>query len=130
MVDLKDCICLHCGKKKETLMMTENQARTKGKKLLKKMKGKGWKLHVYENIDWHYNVWNGPIAVYENNGECWCLMGTEPDCKGVGMGHMAWSDNFHSKDPNVVVRHQVRLARKVADGYDTAVKRIEAVLAP
>lgn len=31
-------------------MPTEKQAITKGQKLLKKMKGKGWKLRVHENI--------------------------------------------------------------------------------
>lgn len=111
------------------MLLTVKQATTRGQKLLKRMKGKGWKLCVHKNNGWHYNVWNGPIAVYSSPDRTfWCLMGTEIDCKGVAAGDMAWSDNFHNKDPNVVVRHTVRLARRVAAEYDKAVKRVEAIL--
>ena len=45
-------------------MMNKQEAEERGQALLKRMKGKGWKLRVHENIGWHYNVWNGPAAVY------------------------------------------------------------------
>ena len=108
--------------------MTKREATARGKKLLKKMKGKGWKLRVHENIGWHFNVWNGPIAVHDSgDGIYWCLMGTAADCLGVACGHMDWSDNFHNKDPNKVVEHQVRIARKVVDGMGAVIELVEAI---
>ena len=38
--------------------MNKSEATEKGKIMLRKMRGKGWKLHVFENIGWHCYLTN------------------------------------------------------------------------
>ena len=103
-------------------MLTKIQATKKGKQLLQKMKGSGWKLRVWENMGWNYSVKNGPINVYPldhgQNQRFHCLL----DCNEEGTGGLAiWSTDAISKDPNKVVQREIESARKVVDEYDRIV---------
>ena len=109
--------------------MTKQEAIEKGKALLARMKGKGWKLRVWGNIRWHCSVRNGPVEVYANSHgkeEFSCLMSDVLD-DGHG-GSMLWDDNFYSKDPNKVVMRQVKKARKRVDELDMVVRFVEEVM--
>ena len=109
-------------------MRTKQEAEREGKKLLKRMKGKGWKLRVHENIGWHYNVWNGPAAVYPSvDGMFHCLL-ADRDCEGTGCGNNNWTTNFHSKDPNEVVEHEVASARAFLKQCNRQLQYIEEAL--
>jgi len=108
-------------------MQTKAGAEKEGKALLKRMKGKGWKLKVWENIGWWYRVHNGPVAVYPTTKDrFFCLLN---DNVKVACGGLAtWTDDFRSKDPNRAVSHQVKFAREVLDRMEKAVCYVEGVI--
>lgn len=99
-------------------------ALARGKRLLARMKGKGWKLHVNENIGWFYCVYNSNVTVSPNYGASnikqypdeskltySCLISDE-----VGKAHSGlamWGDNFTSKNPNKAVAHELANVRLV-----------------
>jgi len=93
--------------------MSKREATRKGKELLARMEGEGWKLNVWKNIGWHYCVRAaGVISVYPSSTSLFgddrfhCLMG------GLNHGDILWNDSFHSTDPNEVVRHQLEVAQE------------------
>lgn len=43
---------------------TKQEATKQGKQLLARMKGNGWKLHVWQNHGWYYCVYNKNLNVY------------------------------------------------------------------
>jgi hypothetical protein len=107
---------------------TEQEARREGRKLLKRMKGKGWKLRVWENLGWHFCVWNGPAAVYPSiNGKFHCLL-ADHDCKGTGAGHGEWTTTESFADPNKAVACELASAESVVQKYIKALKYIKGVL--
>jgi hypothetical protein len=111
-------------------MLTKKEAEKKGRALLKLMKGKGWKLRVHENLGWHYNVWNGPAAVYPsgaNNGKFFCLLSNR-DCGGTGAGVAAWTTKGSYKDPNRAVEKEVESAQEYADEINESLEYIRGVL--
>ena len=48
--------------------MTKAQAQSLGRRTRDKMRGKGWKVHVWDNIGWHIKIYKGSIAIYVNDG--------------------------------------------------------------
>jgi hypothetical protein len=44
----------------------EEDARKKAEEVKDQLPGKGWKIHVWENIGWHYRVIRGPVRVSSN----------------------------------------------------------------
>jgi hypothetical protein len=109
-------------------MKTKAQAEKAGKKLLKRLKGKGWKLRVWENIGWHYSARNGPINVYESHTEGMysCLLSDRLD-DPIG-GSALWTTEFRNKDPNKVVAHEVKAARKQLNEIIDAVSFVERIV--
>src|ERR1043166_7716034 len=101
-------------------MMTKEMAVRRGKALLKKMKGKGWRMHVHENLGWHYRVGRRfplgfSVKVYQYDDqrgrpihEYWCLYGD-------GGGLACWSTHTNAKDPNESVRKQFEAVRNYAN---------------
>jgi len=108
-------------------MNTKKEAALKGKKLLKQMAGRGWKLRVWENLGWHYCVNSGPVSVYPsyNEGNFFCLISTDP--KKAGFGGSAWTNSSASphKNPNQVVWEAFENMSQVVDKY-LAVKKAAA----
>lgn len=117
-----------CGRatcKEETAaacLRDERCARAAGAALLKRMRGRGWKLHVWENLGWHYSVHSGAISVHVSRRlggvpTYWALMSDSLPARGgvACSGAMIWSDPNHEQfaDPNRAVRHQLRLAQVV-----------------
>lgn len=99
--------------------MNKREAIKAGKDLLKQMVGKGWKLRVWENLGWHYSVYNHGMNVHQDgpaSREYSVLLADD----GVGSGGLGvWTDTecrFHSS-PNAAVRAQMRLARSIVDEY-------------
>ena len=81
-----------------------------GQKLLKMMKGKGWHLHVFENLGWHYAVINGPLYVSNDNSLYSALL--SDDIEKAGWAPAYWSPGYRGfKDPNDAVRYVVSFAR-------------------
>ena len=110
--------------------MNHETAVKHGKALLRRMKGKGWKLDVWENMGWHYAVYNGTLTVHASEYAMskttyFTLLGDEE--RGGGLGF--WTENgpeSSSEDPNEVVERQVAYALKVAKGHLAIVKKVEA----
>ena len=117
---------------KTRISINKKEATERGTRLLKRMKGKGWKLRVYENMGWWYTVYNGPITVCEHTpGRFSTLMlekvPSDTFCGGVG-SHLWYSETRTFKDPNRAVKYQVKLARKRANVILDAVEYVEAIV--
>jgi hypothetical protein len=103
--------------------MTKEQATSRGKILLKKMKGGPWRLRVWENLGWHYSVdcAEGALSVSDYGGEYSAMLAN------VGCSHSGsydWIDPRRYRDPNIAVRNQLRLAKQFVQrvhGWVTAV---------
>jgi len=106
--------------------MLKADATKKGKALLKRMRGKGWKLHVWENLGWNYSVENGPLSVSPaSRTEFFCLLSDDVryTCGGLAM----WTTDFKSSDPNKAVAHAAASARKVVNRLEKAVSFAEGL---
>jgi len=109
--------------------MTKAEAEKRGKALLKKLRGDGWKLDIWENLGWHYAASNGPLSVYgpEKKEETFCcLMSDNPNKAHAGAGIWHLERNY-SRDPNLVITRQVKEARKVLDQLTKAVRKAERI---
>ena len=95
-------------------MMTKQKSTALAKALVKKLKGRGWKYDVWENLGWCFSASNGPLSVHPDYGSggrdagkvtgYWCLV--SPDIKKVGGGLAAWrsqKDNPYYRNPNNAV---------------------------
>jgi hypothetical protein len=109
-------------------MKTKQQAQNKGKALLRKMKGKGWKLRIWENLGWHYEVSLGGLTVspFEISGKKERYHALLSAGDYAGTGEIFWTDvGFYSTDPNKVVKHQLKIARDFINKCNKAIKQIE-----
>lgn len=120
------------------MSLTKEEAERLGNKLLKKMKGKGWKLRVHENLGWWFNVYNKNLSVSSN--DCYkqkksektyysCLMDDNPE-RHWG-GSFIWTERSgkgYRTDPNKAVEYQVKLARKIVDKLNKAVEAAEKII--
>jgi hypothetical protein len=77
----------------EEMQRTKKQTIAAGNKALKTLpnKGKGWRLRVWENLGWHFNLQRGYASISESfGGEYYCLITDDPSHLGSGCG--AWHD--------------------------------------
>ncbi len=107
---------------------TEKEARKAGKELLKRMKGKRWKLEVWNNLGWHCMVRNGPVQVHLDNycGKDYsCLI--SDNLRDPSGGNIEWTtqDSKHFTDPNKAVAHELKSARKYLNRWTKAVEFAE-----
>lgn len=93
--------------------------------LKKKMKGKGWKTEVWENMGWNYHVKNGPITVIEYRGTYTATIGEDGNGNGCWTGCKA-CERF--TDPNRAVFYAVRRARRQLDECIKIVKIGEKIV--
>lgn len=108
-------------------MLTKEEATKKGKALLKRMKTKGWKLRVWENLGWHYSLQNPPLCVSPSvSGMVFTLMTEKAD--EAGWGSLLWDGAPHSRSPNKAVADQVKLARKVVNDLNKVVEAAEKIV--
>jgi hypothetical protein len=115
---------------------TEALARRKGEALLKKLKGEGWELNVWENGGWHYSAQNGPLTVHASSYRIgpttyWCLLSEEFERYPVG-GAPFWTarGNPSFEDPNDAVRQQVKIARQFVKKVTKIVNQVAAINPP
>jgi len=97
--------------------MTKSEAKERGEALLKMMKGKGWKLSIWENMGWHFSVKNGGITVHPSysSGYVTYLGLDDDDTKPYG-GQAFWTEKKSYADPNEAVIEQMRIALKFVNG--------------
>jgi hypothetical protein len=95
--------------------MTKKEAMQAAKALRKKMTGRNWKIRVWENLGWHYQVHRSRISVLEaidgrGNRRYYtsCSMATD----GIGTP-VEWSVRKPSfTDPNQAVQAQLNAVRQ------------------
>ena len=108
---------------------TKAEARQKATAFLAKMKTKGWKIRVHENMGWHYSLLNGGLSIHADKHKgkytYHCMLGTDP-----GSGDAIWTarGEGYYPDPNKAVKFAVEYARKVIDGYAAVLEAAEEVL--
>lgn len=99
------------------------------KKLLKNPKG--WTIHVWENGGWHVTLRKGGMNLSirsdwsdepTENLTFSVLFSADGDCSGESF----WSHHFTSKDPNKVIEHQLKLAKKFISKCQKAVDKVAA----
>ncbi len=93
---------------------SKQQAELAALKLVRKLRGKGWKPHVWKNIEWYAAAENKNIVVYVQEDGYSCLMNDHS--KHTHSGSCLWTHKDNSgKDPNVLVLNQVSLAANVVE---------------
>lgn len=108
-------------------MKTPEEAFRKGNALLNRMKGKGWKLDVWENLGWWYCVYAGPISVYptHDSNKFHCLMAEGLGNKGhAGGGSYLWKTDDNLRDPNELVKRQIQIAQAVVDNLSSNISKV------
>jgi hypothetical protein len=95
--------------------MTKKEAMQAAKALRKKMTGRNWKLRVWENLGWHYQVHRSRISVSEaidGKGEVRYYTGCAMVKGGVGTP-IEWSVRKPMfTDPNQAVQAQLNAVRQ------------------
>lgn len=95
--------------------MTKSQATGAAKRLLRRMRTKGWRICVSENLGWHYCIENagGHITVNPScAGKFFCMMSAG---QYQHTGCCDWSTDKTFKDPNAAVACTLGLAKAYAD---------------
>ena len=105
---------------------TKAEAQKAGKALLKRMKGKGWKLDVWDNLGWHCEVRNGPIEVCDSYGNGYMALMSD-NLRSSSGGNVQWTTTFSHKDPNKAAAHEIRSARKFLNRWTKAVEFAENI---
>jgi len=95
--------------------------------LLASLDGEGWKLDIWENLGWHYAVYNGPLTVHGSPGHWYCLL-SRTEIRGGGA--LYWTDDAHFKNPNDAVRHQLDLVRKFTANCVAVQQHLETLVEP
>lgn len=112
------------------LESTKAEATKAAKALKAKMKTKGWKIHVWENIEWHFCISNAQcmISVHESGEElkkysCLLSDGKVPYC-----GSYSWPDNKLYSDPNEAVEASIELAFDYVHKLEAHLKSVMTAL--
>ena len=110
---------------------TKEEAIKKAKLLVSKMKSKGWKTEVWENLGWHYSISKGLLCVNGvkyNDGKCkyYALLsgGDYP-----GTGECYWGDSRCFKDPNDAVTAVMKSAEDFVNKVQKVVLETKKYLA-
>lgn len=107
---------------------TKEAAYSKGRRTLEKLKGEGWRLRVWENLGWHFALYNGALSLYyhrynDDKGSFSCMMS---DKLGEGgYGAMIFSHHESFRDPNEAVAHQLKMSRAVVMNLVKVVDDVE-----
>jgi hypothetical protein len=117
--------------------MTKTEAAEKAVELKNMMKSPGWKVRVWENMGWHYSIYNGNLAVYPS-----FVKGTYHANLSDSSDLLSWHNNgdkvpsgtpsyWHKaetfKDPNEAVASQVKRARAFVNQLQLVVTDAECI---
>jgi len=94
---------------------TKASATAAGKAAQAKLPGKDWKLTVWENLGWHWNLQQGPLLLFSHlykGKERFSTM-FHRDCTGTG--DMRYSSDRSFPTPLAAVRYQLKLVREIIE---------------
>lgn len=100
---------------------TRENARTAAKACLRRMKTGGWKIRVWRNISWYWELRCGNLTVNRGVVGYNCYLRTN---EGLG-GASFWHDHQTYQDPNEAVREQLKKARKFVREVRGVVEDVE-----
>lgn len=109
---------------------TREEAQRLGDKLLRRMKGNGWTLRVWEAAGWHFAVYNGPLGVYPTWGgdQYRCILHEVHEDGTLRIDGEHWTAYRRHKDPNEAFQTELRAARALAHRLQSMLIEIEAKL--
>lgn len=86
-------------------------------KLVKRLRGAGWKPLVFENLGWHWQAVSGPVQVYPSgDGKFWAMIGGSVTDSAGGLAMWTPSRTRRFKDPNRAVQDALlHVKQKMAD---------------
>lgn len=110
---------------------SEREAQAFGRKIKKKLKGKGWKIRVWENLGWHVAWHLGRVSLYPSQYsdgpvKYHTLISDNDD--SLGSGACMWTRNNYSEDPNEVVRQDLQYCLEVASDAIRGLKDVQKIL--
>ena len=112
--------------------MTKEQAEAKGAALLNRIRGTGWKVHVWENMGWHYAVHKGGLHVHSS----FDMEGMEEkyftlfSSSGNVGGEIFWTNHLRHHDPNVLIKRQLDVAQEFVDKCQGAINAVREEKTP
>lgn len=111
-------------------MNTRAEATRWGRRQLKKFRGKGWRMRVWNNMGWHVAFHNHGLNVRcQPSAFSHTLFHAllSDECRGSG-GLAAWSPGYRQyRDPNKSAQAAIRAARAYVNHLNTAVEQAENI---
>jgi hypothetical protein len=104
-------------------MLTEVEARAKGATMLRKLKGTGWTIEIFENCGWHATAHNRHISVHESHGQYYALFSLDPT--RTGCGDIFWPKSGLFNNPQKAVESFMDGARLFLNTVRCAVEYVE-----
>lgn len=108
-------------------MKTKEAATKKAKLLISKMKTKGWKISIWENLGWHYKITLKNMAVYPDtiNNKFYAML-SDGSFPGTSPGY--WLHEGVYKDPNKAVKVALKEAKNFTLECHRIVDQMEEAL--
>ena len=93
--------------------MKKKEAISRAKLLLNKMETKGWKIRVWENLGWHYELINQTISITDEDSL---------DTRAMLCPHYSFWEVTHCKNPNMAVKGLLK------DALDITLSHLDIIL--
>jgi hypothetical protein len=110
---------------------SETEARAFGRRIKKTLKGKGWKMSVWNNLGWHVHWTLGrltlTVSFFRGETKYSTLISDVKEEPGSGASH--WARSFSHKDPNVVVQKDLKYVMGIAKNALGGLNDIKEMLA-
>ena len=115
---------------RECLRKAPDKIVAQAEHLLSLMKGDGWKLRIWENLGYHYAVYNGTLTVHTHHGgnpPYFCLLNLD---EINGGGEVFWTGDVGESfaDPNEAVRQQLKVVREFAYKVGAVCRHLERIV--
>lgn len=105
------------------LVKTKREAMVAGRHLKSLMKTSGWKVCVWNNLGWYYNIKKENVVVNPDSnhrmGGSWYWCEVEPS-------YAFWSDGRSYRDPNMAVQRAISKVRKEVEEFKQILSKAEA----
>jgi len=90
---------------------------------------KGWSVCVNSSCrgSWYFKLSNGPMHLWQYESGFSCLLADDMG-SAHGGGSYLWHDTYHHHNPNKVIEHKLKLARRVAARINAVVAHVEGLL--
>lgn len=105
-------------------MKTKEEAERLGRRVLKRLKGKGWRVDVWHNLHWCVAWRNNGVDLHPCDDKRY-FHALVCSTHGGSGGLACWTGDDRFTDPNKAVAYALKNARSYVDSLDSVVKRYE-----